>query len=99
MLAYPEITSVIVTKSTTNNTSLDNEDVNWRVASTQLTEVLWFIELFKCIIQEEDFGNYSVSVTSNQKTSSDEIIAIILKGKTYCETPTSSTSSVPWMSS
>ncbi|KAK6964146.1 hypothetical protein BgiMline_031351, partial [Biomphalaria glabrata] len=97
VLAYPEITSVIVTKSTTNNTSLDNEDVNWRVASTQLTEVLWFIELSKCIIQDEDFLNYSVSVTSNQKTSADEIVAIILKDpsrlimipENYCTNDTS----------
>ncbi|XP_055865477.1 uncharacterized protein LOC106050851 [Biomphalaria glabrata] len=97
VLAYPEITSVIVTKSTTNNTSQDNEDVNWRVESTQLTEVLWFIELSKCIIQEEDFGNYSVSVTSNQKTSTDEIVDIILKDpsrliilpENYCTNDTS----------
>ncbi|KAK0044353.1 hypothetical protein Bpfe_026264, partial [Biomphalaria pfeifferi] len=74
VLAYPEIASVVERKSTNHI-----EDTNWRVEFTKLSEVLWSVELNKVIIQEEDFGNYIVSITSYLGISTNRSFIISLK--------------------
>uniref|UniRef100_A0A2C9L3X2 Uncharacterized protein n=1 Tax=Biomphalaria glabrata TaxID=6526 RepID=A0A2C9L3X2_BIOGL len=78
VLAYPDITSAIVIESTDHI-----EDTNWTVEIRKLSKVLWSVELAKDILQEQDFGNYTFSVTSNVKTPVNETFVLSLKGKIF----------------
>ncbi|XP_055865465.1 uncharacterized protein LOC106052364 isoform X2 [Biomphalaria glabrata] len=73
VLAYPEITSIIVTKSNRS------QEENWRVEKKKLSKVLWFLDFTKDILHEEDFGNYTVKVTNNVDTHAVESFVISLK--------------------
>ncbi|KAI8779839.1 hypothetical protein BgiBS90_019033, partial [Biomphalaria glabrata] len=74
VLAYPEIILVIVTKSANHI-----EDTNWIVEIRKLSKGLWSVKLIKDILQVKDFGNYTVSVTSNVKTPVNETFILSLK--------------------
>uniref|UniRef100_A0A2C9M7I2 Uncharacterized protein n=1 Tax=Biomphalaria glabrata TaxID=6526 RepID=A0A2C9M7I2_BIOGL len=75
VLAYPNITSVVVTKSANLNT----KDTNWTVEIIELSRVFWYLELSKDILQENDFDNYTVWVTSNVNLSVSKNFTLFVK--------------------
>ncbi|KAK0044358.1 hypothetical protein Bpfe_026269, partial [Biomphalaria pfeifferi] len=75
VLAYQEITSLAVTKST----SLNINDSKWRVETRKLSNVLWSLELSRDILQEYDFGNYTVIIRSSVDVSVNQTFELTLK--------------------
>ncbi|KAH9492837.1 hypothetical protein Btru_023837 [Bulinus truncatus] len=75
VLAYPKIVYFNVTK----DTMLGTGEKQWTWYSRNLSEVLWYIEIFKDNIQEEDFGNYTVSIQSQVEQQIKIDFSVLLK--------------------